>query len=94
MKTSGWGGSTRKDVPKVVRQARDLAIAYRIYPKVAESAMGLPFGDDKLRLSEICLQSFKESLGDLRVKLWVLLDGCPKEYAALFQKYFDASPRA
>lgn len=68
----------------------DLAIAYRIYPKVAESANGLPFSDDKLQLSEICLRSFKESLGDLRVKLWVLLDGCPGEYAAVFQKYFDA----
>jgi hypothetical protein len=26
----------------------------------------------------------------LRVKLWVLLDGCPDEYARLFEKYFDA----
>jgi hypothetical protein len=68
----------------------DIAIAYRIYPKVAKSALGLPLSDDKLQLSEICLRSFKESLGGLRVKLWVLLDGCPEEYAALFQKYFDA----
>lgn len=68
----------------------DLAIAYRIYPKVAKSAIGLPFSEDKLRLSEICLRSLKESLGGLRVKLWVLLDGCPEEYARLFEKYFDA----
>jgi hypothetical protein len=68
----------------------DLAIAYRIYPKVAKPATGLPFNDDKLRMSEICLRSFKRSLGDLRVKLWVLLDGCPGEYTALFQKYFSA----
>jgi hypothetical protein len=68
----------------------DVAIAYRIYPKVAESALGLPFSDDKVRLSEICLRSFKESLGDLRVKLWVLLDGCPNEYVELFKRYFDA----
>jgi glycosyltransferase involved in cell wall biosynthesis len=67
----------------------DLAIAYRIYPKVAEPALGLPFSDDKLRLSEICLRSFRESLGKLRVKLWVVLDGCPEEYAGLFRKYFD-----
>jgi hypothetical protein len=67
----------------------DLAIAYRIYPKVAESALGLPLSDDKLRLSEICLRSFKEALGNLRVKLWVLLDGCTDEYSKLFMKYFE-----
>jgi hypothetical protein len=68
----------------------DLAIAYRIYPKVAKPAAGLPFSDDKLKLAEICLRSFKESLGDLRVKIWAVLDGCPEEYSALFQDYFQA----
>jgi len=66
----------------------DLAIAYRIYPKVSKPAIGLPFSEDKLKLSEICLRSIKESLGNLRVKLWAVLDGCPEEYGALFQKYF------
>jgi len=68
----------------------DLAVAYRIYPKVAKPAVGLPFSDDKLRLSEICLRSFKESLKGLRVKVWVLLDGCPEVYAQLFARYFDS----
>jgi hypothetical protein len=67
----------------------DLAIAYRIYPKVSKPALGLPFSDNKLRLSEVCLRSFKESLGTLRVKIWVILDGCPEEYAELFCRYFD-----
>src|SRR5271157_926772 len=67
----------------------DLAVAYRIYPKVAECALGLPFSDHKFRLSEICLRSFRESLGGLRVKCWALLDGCPDEYVDLFRKYFD-----
>lgn len=71
-------------------QSRQVAIVYRIYPRVAQPALGLPFGDDKLQLSEICLRSFKESLGDLRVKIWVLLDGCPKEYADLFLRYFSS----
>ncbi len=66
----------------------DISIAYRIYPKVAPAALGLPFSDDKLRLSEICLRSLKESLGSLRAKVWVLLDKCPEEYADLFLKYF------
>jgi hypothetical protein len=68
----------------------DLAIAYRIYPKVSKPALGLPFSDDKLRLSEICLRSFKESLGALRVKIWAILDGCPEEYAEMFPRYFDS----
>lgn len=66
----------------------DLAVAYRIYPEVSKPATGLPFSEDKYLLSEVCLRSFKESLGDLRAKIWVLLDGCPPEYEALFRKYF------
>ena len=66
----------------------DLAVAYRIYPAVSKPAIGMPFSEDKYLLSEVCLKSFKESLGGLRVKIWVLLDGCPPEYAALFRKYF------
>ena len=47
----------------------DLAVAYRIYPIVSRPALGLPFSEDKYRLSEVCLRSFKESLGPLRVKI-------------------------
>jgi hypothetical protein len=68
----------------------DVAIAYRIYPKISKPARGLPFSDDKLRLSEVCLQSFRRSLGSLRVKIWVLLDGCPPEYADMFRRCFAA----
>jgi hypothetical protein len=68
----------------------DIAIAYRIYSKVSKPALGLPFSGDKLRLAEICLRSFKESLSGLRVKLWVLLDGCPDSFAELFTKHFEA----
>jgi hypothetical protein len=68
----------------------DIAVAYRIYPVVSKPALGLPFSDDKLRLSEVCLRSFKESLGSLRAKIWVLLDQCPEVYAELFLRYFDS----
>src|SRR5438105_2477576 len=66
----------------------DVAIAYRICPRVARPALGLPFSDNKLRLAEVCLSSFRESLDDLRVKVWALLDDCPSEYEDLFRKYF------
>ena len=61
----------------------DLAVAYRIYPGVSRSPAF--FSSDKFRLSEMCLRSFQRSLGGLRVKIWVLLDGCPPEYEALFR---------
>jgi hypothetical protein len=68
-------------------KAFDLAIAYRIYPKV--SKVPPVYADDKLRLSELCLRSLRASLGDLKIKMFVLLDNCPPEYAELFKKYFS-----
>jgi hypothetical protein len=79
-----------KGLPSTQRGRYDLAVAYRIYPSVSKPALGLPFSDDKYHLSEICLRSFRESLGDLRAKIWVLLDSCPDNYADLFRKYFDS----
>jgi hypothetical protein len=70
--------------------AYDLAVAYRVCPKLSKHALSLPFGDDKYLLAELCLRSFRESLGDLQVKVWALLDGCPTEYQGLFKKYFRA----
>lgn len=66
----------------------DVAVAYRIYPQVAAAAVPLPFGGDKLPLSEACLRSFKESLGGLHARIWVLLDACPPEYMDIFTDYF------
>ena len=42
------------------------------------------FADSKYNLSDLCLRSFKASLDGLRVKMWVILDNCPKEYEDLF----------
>ena len=70
-----------------MRAKYDLTIAYRIYPKVSKNP--IVFSDDKYKLSELCLRSLKESLGDLRAKMIVLLDNCPPEYIDLFKKYFD-----
>lgn len=65
----------------------DLCIAYRIYPKV--SKIPPVYEDDKLKLSELCLRSFKKSLGDLKIKMYVLMDNCDNRYQDLFDKYFD-----
>jgi hypothetical protein len=55
---------------------------------MSKPALGLPFSDDKARMAEVCLQSFRRSLGDLRAKIWVLLDGCPPSYAEMFRRAF------
>ncbi|MBX3042768.1 MAG: glycosyltransferase family 2 protein [Candidatus Kapabacteria bacterium] len=65
----------------------DLAIAYRIYPKISKVPPIYP--DDKFKLSELCLASLVKSLGNLSVKWFVILDDCPKEYKTMFEKYLN-----
>jgi len=65
----------------------DIVIAYRIYPRV--SKVPPVFSDDKYKLSELCLYSLRQSLGNLKIKLFALLDGCPETYSDLFRKYFN-----
>ena len=67
----------------------DLAVAYRIYPGVSKTPAC--FADDKYKLSELCLRSFKRALGGLRVKVWAILDGCPPEYEVLFRDTFEST---
>jgi hypothetical protein len=70
-----------------MKEEYDLAVAYRICPRISKR---MPiYSEDKLKLSEFCLKSFKKSLGSLKVKIIVLLDNCPAEYETLFFKYFD-----
>ena len=66
----------------------DLAVAYRIYPKVSSHPPPV-FTDDKYKLAKLCLESFKCSLGNLRIKLWVLLDNCPPIYEELFTRLWS-----
>lgn len=66
----------------------DLAVAYRIYPGVSKTPAF--FSTDKLKLSEMCLRSFRRALGGLKVKIWVLLDGCPPGYEELFRRVFGS----
>jgi hypothetical protein len=70
-----------------VESQYDVAIAYRIYPKV--SKVPPIFKDSKYHLAQLCLRSFKASLGDLKVKIFALLDGCPSEYRQLFTELFQ-----
>jgi hypothetical protein len=67
----------------------DLAVAYRIYPGNAKTSPIL--SEDKLKFSELCLKTFVKALGNLRVKIWVILDNCPTEFDTLFHSYFSKS---
>lgn len=67
----------------------DVAVAYRIYPKMSANRPPI-YADDKLKLAELCLRSFKASVAGLRVKLFVLLNSCPPEYENLFTQVWPA----
>jgi hypothetical protein len=69
-----------------VKTNYDIAIAYRIYPGVSKEPP--VFANDKLKLSELCLYTFRQSLGNLRFKIFAILDNCPDIYIKLFKKYF------
>ncbi len=67
----------------------DLAVCYRIYPRVSGDPI---FGfKEKLPLLQLNLETFKESLGNLNIKMWVLLDNCPPTYIDLLRKIFPDS---
>jgi hypothetical protein len=62
----------------------DLAIAYRIYPKV--SKVPAIHSDNKYELSRVCLESFYNAVKKVKAYVYIILDGCPPEYKALFEK--------
>lgn len=65
----------------------DLAVCYRIYPGVSGSPI---FGfKQKPPLLRLNLETFRESLGDLKIKLWVLLDKCPGFYRDMLEEIFS-----
>jgi hypothetical protein len=67
-------------------QKYDLAVCYRIYPGVSGNPI---FGfNEKLPLLTLNLETFKESLGALKVKMWFLLDKCPSGYRELLKRIF------
>lgn len=64
----------------------DVAVAYRIYPGVSKEP--IIFSTNKLRLAELCLRSFKDSLSPMRARVFAILDSCPIEYENLVNSIF------
>jgi hypothetical protein len=67
----------------------DLAVAYRVCSHNSKHAP-VKFLNDKFNLVKLCLESFKAATAGLRVKMFVILDGCPPDYEYLFRSSFDA----
>lgn len=64
----------------------NLTVAYRIYPGIGKPVA--LFNSNKLKLVEFAFNSFLHSLGNLKIKLFVILDSCPKEYKSLILSKF------
>jgi hypothetical protein len=65
----------------------ELAVAYRIYPKVSKVPFVHPH--DKLRLTELGVKSFKESLSVISARIFFILDNCPPAYEDMILRYFS-----
>jgi hypothetical protein len=66
----------------------DIAIAYRIYPGVSKTPFVYP--DNKLKLTEVGIQTINQSLGDLKAKFFILLDNCPEEYEHMISVHLQS----
>src|ERR1700690_2962348 len=68
----------------------DLAVCNRIYPRVSANPI-LGF-TNKQALVQLNLETFKEAIGNLKVKMWVLLDNCPPAYPEMVKTIFPHTP--
>lgn len=73
--------------PRPIPDPEDLAVCYRICPRVSGRPL-FEFGNDKPALLRLNLETFREALGALRARIWFLLDGCPPLYRDLVQSLF------
>jgi hypothetical protein len=65
----------------------DLAVAYRIYPKISgKPAFNFP---SKYELLEVNLKSFVQAVAGMRIKVCAILDGCPEEMKNLVCSYLE-----
>lgn len=65
----------------------DLVVAYRVYPGTAKVPPIYP--SNKFELTKVCFKSFVSSISDLKVKIYVILDGCPQEYESIFLENYN-----
>lgn len=66
----------------------DIAIAYRCYPKISKKPF--QWSDDKLSMICWWLESLLRCTQDLKVKLYIIDDGCPIERQKDIKKYIES----
>jgi len=66
----------------------DIAIAYRIYPGVSKQPFVHP--DNKLKLTEVGIQTINQSLRGLKARFFILLDNCPEEYERMISSHLKS----
>ncbi|HMP87214.1 MAG TPA: hypothetical protein PKE63_08030, partial [Lacibacter sp.] len=67
----------------MMQYSYDVAVAWRIYPGV--SKVPLIYPQDKWQLVRTCLLSFMQATGELRIRYYFILDGCPPAYRELIE---------
>lgn len=80
--------TTTPTPPAATPRLWDLAVCYRLYPRVSRTPI-FNF-TEKLALAQLSLESFAAALGGLRVKIVVLLDNCPPAYEAMVRAILPA----
>lgn len=65
----------------------DLSVVYRIYPGISKTPV--IHSNNKYELSKVAINSFKKALGNMKVKIWIILDNCTEEYDDLFKEYLS-----
>ena len=68
-----------------------IAIAYRTYSGAKIQRKKAIFIKNKYMFEDFCLKSLKKSLGPLKIKIWAILDSCPRDWDNLFKKHFNNS---
>jgi hypothetical protein len=73
--------------PSKIMSDIDLTIAYRVYGFLNPNAPKI--FNNKLELVAACSLSFKDAIEGLKVKVYVILDRCPKIYDKVFKELFE-----
>ena len=63
----------------------ELAIAHRVCPILAKEAIGFT---DKFEMIKVTTSSIVRAIKGIKTKIFVILDGCPQEYATFFDDTF------
>ena len=68
----------------------DLVIAHRVCPAFSKTAVGFESKFDMVCAAARSMAAALREAGNLRLKIFVILDACPGEYEAMFREVFSS----